>query len=310
MTGLVPFFSEISQVPEHLKKCMFGLHSPPLCVLLLNILVDLSDFSQRTRFFSLYDKPPGCLLDEEGWYSVTPERVANQVAERCRCNVILDAFCGVGGNAIAFAKTCERGLLSSFFNSLISSHILVIALDINPTRLALARHNAQIYGVSDRIEFIQADYISFARAYLSTASPPSLSDSSSNKRRKIDTVFLSPPWGGPSYLAGSQLPFDDGGSENTGTNSHPTYSLSSIQPIHGRDLFVLTRKITQNIAYYLPRNTDVSEIGKLLDGVDDTGRPIRLEGEEVEVEEEWMGSKLKALTCYFGGLAAGQDHLF
>lgn len=68
----------------------------------------LIDFSQRKRYFSLYDK--GCLLDEEGWYSVTPERVADQIAERCRCDTILDAFCGVGGNAIAFAKTCERGV--------------------------------------------------------------------------------------------------------------------------------------------------------------------------------------------------------
>jgi hypothetical protein len=32
--------------------------------------------------------------------------------------------------------------------------------------------------------------------------------------------------------------------------------------------------------------------------------------EYVEVEEEWMGSKLKALTCYFGGLADGQGHLY
>ena len=61
--------------------------------------------------FSLYDQ--GCLLDEEGWYSVTPEAVADQIAERCRCDVILDAFCGVGGNAIAFAKTCERGTRTS-----------------------------------------------------------------------------------------------------------------------------------------------------------------------------------------------------
>ena len=52
---------------------------------------------------------PGCFLDEEGWYSVTPEAIADQISERCRCDVILDAFCGVGGNAIAFAKTCERG---------------------------------------------------------------------------------------------------------------------------------------------------------------------------------------------------------
>lgn len=57
--------------------------------------------------FSRYSE--GCLLDEEGWYSVTPEKIADQIAERCRCDVIIDAFCGVGGNAIAFAKTCERG---------------------------------------------------------------------------------------------------------------------------------------------------------------------------------------------------------
>lgn len=66
-----------------------------------------ADFSQRNRYFSLYSE--GCLLDEEGWYSVTPELIADQIADRCRCGTVLDAFCGVGGNAIAFAKTCERG---------------------------------------------------------------------------------------------------------------------------------------------------------------------------------------------------------
>lgn len=113
-TGLVPFYSNASQVPEHLKKCTFA-HIPPIYTLALNTFVNTPDFSQRTRFFSLYDKPPGCLLDEEGWFSVTPERIADQVAERCRCDVILDAFCGVGGNAIAFAKTCERGLYAFVF---------------------------------------------------------------------------------------------------------------------------------------------------------------------------------------------------
>jgi len=32
--------------------------------------------------------------------------------------------------------------------------------------------------------------------------------------------------------------------------------------------------------------------------------------EKVEVEEEWMGTKLKALTCYLGGLVEGQGHLW
>lgn len=71
---------------------------------------------------------------------MTPEHIAKHIAERCRCDVIIDAFCGalvlshgllavtlyqlrsaacfagVGGNTIQFALTCER----------------VIAIDIDP----------------------------------------------------------------------------------------------------------------------------------------------------------------------------------
>jgi trimethylguanosine synthase len=39
-------------------------------------------------------------MDEESWYSVTPEHIARHIAERCRCDLIVDGFCGVGGNAI------------------------------------------------------------------------------------------------------------------------------------------------------------------------------------------------------------------
>lgn len=318
-TGLVPHYSNAADVPEHLQKY----------------------FSQRTRYFSLYSQLPGCLLDEEGWYSVTPERVADQIAERCRCDTILDAFCGVGGNTIAFAKTCQR----------------VIALDTSPIRLALARHNAQIYGVADRIEFILSDYISFANAFLrvSATSHPGSAPSStqpeagaeahptrqnySQNTRKIDVVFLSPPWGGPTYLSGSSsidpngaipLPVLEKNNDDeppTPTPKHPTYSLSSIQPIHGEELFKLTRRITKNVAYYLPRNTKLEEISKLLDVEKEAavgqglvnGDAASIDGlqkgstepkEVVEVEEEWMGNKLKALTCYFGGLADGQGQLF
>ncbi|KAF9231298.1 RNA cap guanine-N2 methyltransferase-domain-containing protein [Melanogaster broomeanus] len=259
-TGLVPHYKNASEVPEHLQKY----------------------FSQRKRYFTLYDE--GCLLDEEGWYSVTPELIADQIAERCRCDTILDAFCGVGGNAIAFAKTCER----------------VIALDISPVRLALARHNAVIYGVADRIEFILADYISFANAYLSRPA----------EKRPIDAVFLSPPWGGPAYI--SQNSHHDAQRVSDQSDvplEHPEFSLSSIKPIHGVDLFHVTRKITKNVAYFLPRNTGLDEISALLP---DSSSSLSNQDstEMVEVEEQWMGTKLKALTCYFGGLADGQQHLF
>ena len=46
-----------------------------------------------------------CLLDCIGWYSVTPELIANQVTEWCS---IVDVFFGVGGNEIVFAQTCVR----------------------------------------------------------------------------------------------------------------------------------------------------------------------------------------------------------
>lgn len=278
----------------------------------------LTDFFQRKRYFSLYDE--GCLLDEEGWYSVTPERVADQIAERCRCDTILDAFCGVGGNTIAFAKTCERGALGATRLAQVLSHglydNLVIALDTDPTRLALARHNAVIYGVADRIEFILADYLTFARSYLSLPS---------SDNRKIDVVFLSPPWGGPSYLSGSiaeaanastSIVQDSAAKDVVPVEAHPEYSLASVQPIHGAKLFEISRKISRNVAYFLPRNTKLEDVSALLiDEQSDATSERMANGshrpsEMLEVEEEWMGSKLKAITCYFGGLVSGQEDLF
>lgn len=204
----------------------------------------------------------------------------------------------------------------------------VIALDTSPTRLALARHNAQIYGVADRIEFILADYLSFAKSYTSLPSSSDPKHTRNNQHRKIDVVFLSPPWGGPSYLSGSPDALSEKGEAQDSSlptaSEHPSFSLSSIQPIHGAKLFHLTRKITQNVAYYLPRNTRLDEIGQLVapeesrtssqsaprnnqEKLSHSSGDIQ---ENVEIEEEWMGNKLKALTCYFGGLAAGQEDMF
>ena len=64
-------------------------------------------------------------------FSVTPEVLATHLAARCCCDLVIDAFAGVGGNAIQFAFTCEH----------------VIAIDIDPERLRLAKHNARVYGV-------------------------------------------------------------------------------------------------------------------------------------------------------------------
>lgn len=205
----------------------------------------------------------------------------------------------------------------------VADHLFsVIALDISPTRLAIARHNAALYGVADRIEFILADFLSFARALAQLQTIGRTSDSNQDAaaaetkplQRKIDVVFLSPPWGGPSYISdGLTTPLES--SKNAdGPPEAPEYSLASIRPVHGAELFKLTRRITKNVAYFLPRNVKLEEVSALL-----TEESARHEGgtehggeeaEMVEVEEEWMGTKLKALTCYFGGLVSGQEHLF
>ncbi|XP_059636917.1 uncharacterized protein LOC132279019 [Cornus florida] len=118
---------------------------------------------QRNDLFSRYDE--GIKMDEEGWFSVTPEEIAVGHAHRSGGGVVIDCFAGVGGNAIQFAKMCCH----------------VVAIDIDPRKIELAVNNAKIYGVEDYIDFIVGDFFQLA---------PSL---------KGDVAFLSPPWGGPSY---------------------------------------------------------------------------------------------------------------
>ncbi|KOX78052.1 Trimethylguanosine synthase [Melipona quadrifasciata] len=193
---------------------------------------------KRYRLFSKFDQ--GIKLDRESWFSVTPEKIAEHIAQRCKCDTIIDAFCGAGGNAIQFAFTCEK----------------VLAIDIDPVKIELARNNARVYGVDDRIEFIVGDFLQLASKLIA------------------DVVFLSPPWGGPEYA------------------KNETFDLNNImQPIGGVKLFNIARKITNHVAYFLPRNVDTMQLA-ILAGV----------GGGVEVEQNFLDRKLTALTAYYGEL--------
>eukprot|EP00116_Pleurobrachia_bachei_P002686 sb/3462948/ len=167
-------------------------------------------WSQRYRLFSLFDE--GIKLDQESWFSVTPERIAEHISYRLGCDVAVDGFCGAGGNAIQLAMTCHR----------------VIAIDIDPIKIELARNNATVYGVEDRIEFIVGDFLKIA---------PSL---------RADVVFLSPPWGGPEYLR------------------EDVYSLSNLTPDCDK-MMSAAMQISENIALFLPRNVSVDEVIELVE---------------------------------------------
>lgn len=120
-----------------------------------------TDEARRRRKGSAGFSHPSARLDREGKISLTPEALALEIGERARGMRVIDAFAGAGGNAIGFARAdCE-----------------VTAIEIDAARLSMARHNAELHGVADRIEFLRGD----ARDIVA--------------ERNADLLFLDPPWG-------------------------------------------------------------------------------------------------------------------
>ncbi|BFZ64964.1 hypothetical protein YB2330_006125 [Saitoella coloradoensis] len=175
----------------------------------------LKYWHQRYRYFSRFDE--GIWMDDDGWFSVTPENIAWQIAEHTKqtyhARVIVDAFCGVGGNTIQFAQTCDK----------------VIAIDNDPARLACAKHNAEIYGVQDKIEFIEGDFLTLAE----------------QGRIEADTVFMSMPWGGISY------------------SEAPVFDICTMEPYNAPDLMQAANKVSRNVILYLPRTSSPEQIASL-----------------------------------------------
>lgn len=122
-----------------------------------------SYWTKRYDYFSRYDD--GVLIDHTGWYSVTPEHTAAEIAMLVESgSLVYDGFAGIGGNAIQFA--------------LHGSH--VIASELDELRASMCLHNTRVYGVNEFVDVVCGDYYT-------------LSDT-----LQADVVFLSPPWGGPT----------------------------------------------------------------------------------------------------------------
>jgi SAM-dependent methyltransferase len=110
------------------------------------------------------DTTPGFLrrgveLDEEARISLTPEALAMDLAQRIGRRRVVDACCGAGGNAIAFARAGAT----------------VTAIELDRDRARMAEHNARIYDVPVHV------LVGDARTLLSTL--------------EADVVFVDPPWG-------------------------------------------------------------------------------------------------------------------
>lgn len=129
-------------------------------------------YYQRYKIWSKYDE--GVWMTDDAWFGVTPEPVANKIAEHVAAapeskTVLIDTFAGAGGNTIAFARSgrWER----------------IFAVEKDPSVLACAKHNAEVYGVANKIWWIEGDIFKVLKKELKSAA-------------KDAVIFGSPPWGG------------------------------------------------------------------------------------------------------------------
>uniref|UniRef100_A0A0G4FJX3 Trimethylguanosine synthase n=1 Tax=Chromera velia CCMP2878 TaxID=1169474 RepID=A0A0G4FJX3_9ALVE len=182
------------------------------------------DAFRGSFLFSKYGE--GVQLDDEMIYSVTPEPVAKQVAQLASVKgLMLDAFTGAGGNLIPLTSTCG----------------LVVGIDIEPSRVAMTRANYSVYQGAEEEEeekggrgglspeLLVGDFLQMARMGFW-------------RKGEFDGVFLSPPWGGPSY------------------SQKETVGLEDFQ-VDGRDVLQCAFGLSANVAFYLPRNLSSREFG-------------------------------------------------
>jgi trimethylguanosine synthase len=87
----------------------------------------------------------------------------------------------------------------------------------------------------------------------------------------IDAVFVSPPWGGPSYIHQQRL------------------SLADF-PIDVQSFWEASRRITKNVALFLPRNLELQSL-----------KVLKV---PLECESNYLNDRCISMTVYAGDLIA------
>ncbi|GFH45878.1 trimethylguanosine synthase [Chaetoceros tenuissimus] len=313
---------------------------------------------QRRRLFSRFDK--GIQLDAEGWFSVTPEIIADHVtgelakiigglgliqwkqmqiqrqlqqqhmmqmqnlpgnvlggpmsqlmpSPQNQGLVLLDAFCGCGGNSIAFAKLSSNLPVS-----------MVVCVDLDRNKLRMAAKNASIYGIPrERIVFVQSDSLHvLANCYQNgrLAIPKrSASQGPSTLFERcdgyligglellpdlIDIIFMDPPWGGTSYeqlgkngydlVNHMRIPYGGGkfGEAQVDESANGETGFAN-----GADLLRMAAQATSTriVLYDIPRNTSRESLGKAALFAGYRGN--------IRLDEHYLNGRLKTVTAYLG----------
>ena len=130
---------------------------------------------------------------------------------------MIDAFGGAGGNTIAFA-------LSGRWKQ-------IFYMEKNPLTLKCARHNAEVYGVKNKIMFLPGDCFELLTKRFSA-------------RAEEIVIFASPPWGGVNY------------------KDTEIFDLSTMEPYGLKKLHDGFTKYSPDVALYLPRSSNLNQVAK------------------------------------------------
>ena len=126
----------------------------------------------------------------------------------------------------------------------------------------MARNNAHVYGVENKIEFLQGDVFDVGRGM------------------RPDVVFLSPPWGGPDYQHQDYTPLGRG----SDLGQYVEKALALVGSWESRKTLVML---------YLPRNVDLCALIECTAPLCHASR--------LEVEVMIINAIVKAVTVYFNG---------
>ncbi|KJP88287.1 hypothetical protein AK88_02068 [Plasmodium fragile] len=122
--------------------------------------------------------------------------------------IYLDPFCGAGGNSLS------------------TSHVFTISSDIELARVKECQHNCKFYNYN--VDLIVCDFFNIVNLF---------------RENTIDVIFLSIPWGGPSYKKKKNFKLDTPGEKLT------VYSCLKE-----------SMKLTKNVIFYLPRNVRMLDL--------------------------------------------------
>lgn len=188
-------------------------------------------FRHRYKIWSRYNE--GIWMTDNAWYGVSQELVAAKIASHVASmtpasrSILIDAFCGAGGNTIAFA-------LSGRWKR-------VYAIEKDPATLECARRNAEIYGVKDKITWFIGDCFELLGKGANAI------DGLRELVAEYGIIFGSPPWGGPGY------------------KSEEIFDLQTMQPYTLQYIFNEFSSVTKFIVLYLPRTSDLRQIAECVE---------------------------------------------